>query len=786
MSKIILLLAFLPTILFAQNDSTLLLAPERLTKDNILPRDLSKKKTLAISATRSLDAVDDQPFSMVVFTAEEILRNGFVTLADVLKAAPGIRVSQPGNAVEGETWMLRGLSGNQYMKVLINDVPVKPSVTLGMPVGAQLPIRQAERIEILYGPAGAIYGDETCAGVVNIILKESERPVYTQADLGFGRYGYNSLDLMFGGKIGKDKKIFRFSLYGSSTVRDRVDVFYDQNLYNANQYLPFRLKPSVYQRIPNFRPASGAPNDSFPRISQLPHESRMFGINLTWRGLHFTYHRMLRFDHASLGLSPLAVGYANPSNRIAERIESFSLGFKRERKRRTTHNNISFQRYSIDNNSNSTYVFDRLSAANYLVRGGIALDDSARAILLRNIYNAYASEERFTTAKGIDIRLESRTGVLLGKRKRLQFDAGAQANVGLGVPLLPYNTIPLEVGIDGEVIPDIPQPVNANQQGQTLFQAMGFAQLAWRGKNLHILGGGSLSARFEEGVAVAPRLGALYRLDSNWVFRANIATGIRHASLFGSFHTYLITPQSGFSVTPGNRYPETEKNYAAEAAIRYTTKGGSSLEGILFWQEAHQLYRPGFFVEEPGILYSQTYGFQNAPGLALAMWGFQGNFRSKSGVIPLNINDKKEVTLTGRLEFFMQYARGREWFGYGLPSTNEVRNQPKWHTQFRFYFKAGKKFELVISSNHQSSTLGKSVIFQDQYQLPERARLKKFTTWDFMTRLYLSNHFLVYFQLINAFNRHHAGIDATGTPDDLLYNPQQGRQWRLGVNYNMN
>jgi hypothetical protein len=93
---------------------------------------------------------------------------------------------------------------------------------------------------------------------------------------------------------------------------------------------------------------------------------------------------------------------------------------------------------------------------------------------------------------------------------------------------------------------------------------------------------------------------------------------------------------------------------------------------------------------------------------------------------------------------------------------------------------------LVFAANSQRSSLGKSVIFTKLYQLTERERLQKFVTWDFMSRLYLSNHFLVYFQLINAFNRHHAGIDASGTPDDLLYNPQQGRQWRLGVNYNMN
>lgn len=785
MPRCLLLLAFLPTILFSQNDSTLLLAPERLSEKDILPRDLTKKKTMAISATRSLDPVEDLPFTTVVFTAEDILRNGFVTLADVLKAAPGIRVSQPGNTVEGETWMTRGLSGNQYMKVLINDVPLKPSITLGMPVGAQLPIRQAERIEILYGPASAIYGDEACAGVVNIILKESERPVYTQADLGFGRFGYNSLDLMFGGKIGKDKKIFRFSLYGSSTIRERTDVFYDQNLYNTNLYLPFGLDSSVYRRAPNFRAASGMSGDSFPRLAQLPHESRMFGINLTWRGIHFTYHRMQRFDHTAIGLSPLAVGYANPSNRIAERMETFSLGFKRERKRRTTYNNISVQRYSVDNNSNTTYVFDRLSAANYYARGGQDLHDTAKTTLLRNIYNWYASEERFAVANGLDIRVESRSSLLLGKRKRLQFDGGGQVNFGIGVPLTTYNVIPLTTTVDGSIFPKIDQAVNIEQRGEGLINAVGFAQLAWRSKKLHVVGGGSASARVSESIALAPRLGVLYRIDSTWTVRANAAAGYRHANLYGNFQTYTITPQTGAMATPGNRNPQTEKNYAAELALRYTTKAGSSLEGILFWQEAHALYRPGYFTNEPGIVYSVTYGYKNAPGLALSMFGFQGIARSSTVPIELKFN-KKQVLLTNRSEFFIQYARGKEWFGYEFPVSNEIRNQPRWITQFRNYFKAGRKLELVFAANWQGVSTSKAVVFRDLYQLQDTPRLDNFTTWDFMSRLYLSNHFLVYFQLINVFDRHHAGIDATGTPDDLRYNPQQGRQWRLGVNYNMN
>ena len=96
--------------MFAQSDSTLLLAPERLSERDILFRDLSKEEIKVISDTRSPEAISNQPFSVWVITGEDILRNGFVTLADVLKAAPGIRVSQPGNAMEGETFLMRGLS----------------------------------------------------------------------------------------------------------------------------------------------------------------------------------------------------------------------------------------------------------------------------------------------------------------------------------------------------------------------------------------------------------------------------------------------------------------------------------------------------------------------------------------------------------------------------------------------------------------------------------------------------------------------------------------------------
>ncbi len=777
---LLLITLFTNGYLRAQNDSTLLLEPEHLTEKNIIPRDIELQKTKALSATRTLEDIDQLPYTVWVVTAADILENGYVTLGDVLKAVPGIRVSQPGNALEGETFMMRGLEGNRYVKILINDVPVRPMFAPGMPIGAQLPIRQAERIEVLYGPAGAIYGNEAFAGVVNIILKETERPIFTQADLSFGRFGYNSLDLMFGGKLGKDKKVFRFSLYGSSTIRETTDVYYDQNLYNVENYLPFDASSNVYVGNPNFR----ASLDSFKyaKTAQLSHESRLFGVNLTWRGLHFTYHRMARFDASALGLSPLAVSYSNPSDRMAERIETYTLGFNKTRKRWLTHNNISLNRYNIDNASTTTYVFDRLSAAAYYAQSIVIPVDSPRTQIIQDARNRFASNERYTAASAIDVRFESRINASL--MTNLSLDAGFQGTASFGFAPLTYHSFPVEIkafDFEGRAAgyPFIPLQFSIGEANL-------FGQLAWRSKKLTIIGGNAFNFSSEGAIKSLPRLGIFYRFDSTWTVRANYATGLRRSPPYENANTFEFV--AGSQIEPyanvGN-FTETETMQSLETALRYQSDNFRA-EGIFFYEQADNLLRPGYLTPSDNFVPSWNYGYKNAPGKALSMWGIQGLLRSENFSVDLKSRKTGKRVATWYAEFFMQYSRGKEWFGEPYQPTADVRNAPRWMTQFRTNWRTGK-FQLMLASNRQKNTLSSAVVYKDFYNRKTVIeQYPVFRTWDMMMRLYLSNHFLVYFHLQNMFNRRYAGIDASGTPDDLLYNPQQGRTFRLGVNYNMN
>jgi TonB-dependent Receptor Plug Domain len=787
-----------PQVLQAQRDSSLLLEPERLMEVDIQDKNQTAKNIQIISATRSLVDADKQPFSVWVVTDEEIARFGFVTLGDVLRAAPGIRVSQPGNAVEGETFIMRGLSGNRYVKILINDVPIKSFVAVGMPIGAQLPIRQAARIEVMYGPAGVIYGLEACAGVVNIILKETERPVFTQADLSFS-LNYSSMDLMFGGKLGRGKNILRYSLYGSNTIREKLDVYKDKSIYDPRKYVPNWLNDGIFLNNPNYEESFGSDaNTVFGKQSPITQESRLFGMDLTWRGLHFNYNRMVRIEPNALGQSPLALSYANPSNRIAERQQSFTLSFSRKKKRRTAFNYLSLSNYNVGGTSSSTYIFDRGSMAQmraWMIAGNtsFSLQDSA--------FNLFSKGQRFSSASGLDFRLESRHNIRL--YRRLYMDAGIQLHVmGDGFGLWQYSKRQSDDGTyisDGEI-----SPIFLDNTDENTFNTWG--QLSWNSKKLHATLG--LGVNFEaftfNNLVPAFRTGLYYQMDSTWSIRANASTGLNQSSPFHRAQSYVFSKSEGrvaqlSSFYNNNILRSSERFQAVEFGFRRGRRSATNIEGSFFAQRSYNLIRNGGFREIKDIAYNPItgtqdttkftyFGYYSSPGKSTALYGFQLLYRTKgSGGLTINFGSNSKYRIISRTELSLQYARGKEWFGSDFPATSEPLNFPKWHTQFRFFIKINESAEIILAANQQSSVLSKAVVYKDYYQLPDRQlRHPKYRSWDIMIRTFLSKQFTTYIMVQNLFNKKIYGIDASGSPDDLIYNPQPGRFLRLGVNYNMN
>ncbi len=765
----------LSEVLIAQADSSGTLPIQKMRTEHIIQRDPVAERTIVRSATRSAENPDDLPFTVFVVTEEEILARGLATLGDVLKIVPGIRVSQPGNALEGETFMVRGLAGNQYMRVLINDIPVKPFGAPGMPIGAQLPIRQASRIEIYFGPSSAVWGSEACAGIVNIILKETERPIFTRADLTFGSLGHFGLDVGFGGKLGRDNRIFRYSIYGSSTVRERTDIFYDKALYNPDLYRSANDDPSLYLDNPNYNPVF--PSDGAPP-SPIGHESRLFGFGFKWRGINASYNAMARFDHMALGMNPSAISYSNPSNRIGERIETFSLGFQRERKTWHTHYTFSAVRYRIDEASTSTLVHDRLGAALFYTQK-MLISPSQWPSLQQNIISELSSGQRHSLANGIDGRMEIRFQKAVWKEAFFQF--GGQGNLSITYPLIGYQPRPVQLQLLGDTPSDGIRPFPPAAYRPSDINT--FAQLEWRGRKIFFVGGAAVNLRENVQPIISPRIGVTWRLDSTWIAYTNASTGFRNPTPFELVQRYRLTDGT---VRPtlwtdgGSLQPEWIQTI--EAGIRFRQNWlESSLSGFI--QQGNNLFRNGYLFRPQNASDTWFYGFAQAPGKSLQNWGIQHLISSK-GRFNVWTSKRKQTTADLRMDLNMQYTEGKEWFGYGIPFINNVRNMPGWTTQWSMTAKADK-FQLTLFRLGNRNITSKSVFYNDTFQQKRPGDISRFHTWDAALRLFLSDQFSAYLQIHNALNKRYAGIDAYGTPDDLLYNPQQRRIVRLGVSYNM-
>jgi hemoglobin/transferrin/lactoferrin receptor protein len=197
-----------------------------------------------ISTGRFSKNLDDLPLEVYVISHEEILNKQYNTLTDVLSSLPGIRTSQPGSGELGESFQVWGFTGNLYTKILINGVPIKPSAVTGMPIGSQLPVRQADKIEVVYGNASAVYGADAVTGVINIITKETEQDIFVRGDVSLGQDDYYYTNFFIGGKGGRNNNILKYSFYGSMAGLGDMNIKdgYEE-VYNPLNYYQYRAEP---------------------------------------------------------------------------------------------------------------------------------------------------------------------------------------------------------------------------------------------------------------------------------------------------------------------------------------------------------------------------------------------------------------------------------------------------------------------------------------------------------------------------------------------------------------
>lgn len=172
--------------------------------------DLVKLLNVEVStATKTAESQEEAPAVITVVTQADIRRWGYQTVADVLAHVQGFYLIDdhilPDIGVRGMTGGLGSESG--VIKVMIDGRSVAYRTTSGNWLGAELiPMESIAQIEIIRGPASALYGADAFLGVVNIITWRPDELGRVRGRATFGLTGTNPgerVDVAGGQKFGK-------------------------------------------------------------------------------------------------------------------------------------------------------------------------------------------------------------------------------------------------------------------------------------------------------------------------------------------------------------------------------------------------------------------------------------------------------------------------------------------------------------------------------------------------------------------------------------------------------
>ena len=157
-----------------------------------------------VTAARTETKLVDTPANITIVGADEIESRHYTNVAEVLKDVPGANVLDNGT---GTSQKAVHLNGDDRVLVLVDGRRVNSDMGLGSGRASfdlnKLPdVSLIERIEVMKGAGGALYGSDAVGGVINVITKKADR-AYGKVSLAYGSNGAEDMSAMYSFKKGK-------------------------------------------------------------------------------------------------------------------------------------------------------------------------------------------------------------------------------------------------------------------------------------------------------------------------------------------------------------------------------------------------------------------------------------------------------------------------------------------------------------------------------------------------------------------------------------------------------
>jgi len=180
-----------------------------------------------VTSQRREQPLQDVPVAVTALSEHEIQARGIASTHDVLPTIPNVTYDE--SFTIGNSFVsVRGVS-----QINNADAPVAVVVD-GVPQNNQKQLRMelfdVERIEVLKGPQGALYGRNAIGGAINIVTKAPSNDLDGWVQVGAGSGNLRSASGAVAGPIVADKVLFRLSGAYSDTDGNVRNVFLDEKV----------------------------------------------------------------------------------------------------------------------------------------------------------------------------------------------------------------------------------------------------------------------------------------------------------------------------------------------------------------------------------------------------------------------------------------------------------------------------------------------------------------------------------------------------------------------------
>lgn len=191
----------------------------------VLHHNSTQLDEVIVSAQKREEVLQQLPVSITAITSGKVQDLRLWDIKEITGIVPGLYSSDPGD--KRNVTSVRGLVTTSYDPAVATYVDGVNQFSLDTYIS---PLFDVERIEVLRGPQGSLYGRNAMGGVINIITKQPTNQTSVFAEASYGNYAQKRLVAGFRTPVIKDKLFL-----GVAGLYHGTDGYYT-NQYNNTQY----------------------------------------------------------------------------------------------------------------------------------------------------------------------------------------------------------------------------------------------------------------------------------------------------------------------------------------------------------------------------------------------------------------------------------------------------------------------------------------------------------------------------------------------------------------------